>query len=262
MAWTIDLSGQVSLVTGGATGIGAATCLGFADAGSNVAVNYYPSERDRAAAAELVEQLTGKGVEAIAVEADITDEAAVNKMVENIINKWGRIDNLFNNAGIIIKEGKMHELSYSTFKKIIQVPVDGTFLVTKACLPYMLERKCGDIVMMGSGTTQNGGGDSVAYPAGKAAVEGMMAQMVNEYADQGIRVNTIRPMVIMTPIMRARYTDEAYEEYCKHLPMHRGGTSEEVANLVVYLCDRERSGFILGARIDIDGGRIHHVRFR
>lgn len=261
MAWTIDLSGQVSLVTGGATGIGAATCRGFADAGSNVAINYYPSDRDRAAAKELVEELTAKGVEAIAVEADVTDEAAVNNMVDQIIKKWGRIDNLFNNAGIIIK-AKMHELPYETFKKVTTVALDGAFLVTKACLPHMLEKQYGDIVMMGSGCTLNGGGDSVAYPAAKAGVEGMMAQMINEYADQGIRVNTIRPMVIMTPIMQARYTDESYADYCKHLPMHRGGTSEEVANLVVFLCDRERSGYILGARIDIDGGRIHHVRFR
>ena len=261
MAWTIDMTGQVSLITGGATGIGAATARSLAKTGSNIAVNYYPSDRDRAAAKELVAELEAMGVRAKGYEADITKEDQVNAMVQAILADFGQIDNLFNNAGIIIK-AKMHEMSYSDFRKVVSVALDGAFLVTKAVLPNMLSRKCGDIVFMGSGTVKNGGGDSVAYPAGKGAVEGMVAQMVNEYSADGIRVNFIRPMVIMTPIMRARYTDESYAAYCSHLPMGRGGTPEEVADLVTFLLDRKRSGFLQGVGVDIDGGRIYHVKFR
>ena len=261
MAWTIDMTGQVTLITGAATGIGAATARVLASTGSNIAVNYYPSERDREAAASLLNELRAMGVEAEGFEADITKEDQVVSMVDAIIARWGRIDNLFSNAGIIIKS-KMHEMSYENFRKVTSVAMDGTFLVTKACLPHMIAAGHGDIVFMGSGTIYNGGGDSVGYTAGKAAVEGIMAQMVNEYSAQGIRVNTIRPMVIMTPLMRARYTDESYAAYCSHLPLGRGGTPEEVGNLVAFLLDREKSGFLQGVGVNIDGGRIFHVKFR
>jgi NAD(P)-dependent dehydrogenase (short-subunit alcohol dehydrogenase family) len=262
MAWTIDLSGQVSLVTGGATGIGACVCRGLAEAGSRVAVNYYPSDRDRNAASRLISELEGLGAEALGLECDITIEQDVGRMVDAVISKWGRLDNLLNNAAIITGKYKMHELPYSEFRRIVSVSMDGTFLVTKACLPQMLAQQCGDIVMMGSGVSLNGGGDSVAYPAAKASLEGMMAQMVNEYSEQNIRVNIVRPMVIATPIMTQRYTEEGWNQYIEHMPMRRGGDPKEVADLVVFLLDRKRSGYIQGEAINIDGGRIYHVRFR
>ena len=262
MSWTIDLSGQVSLVTGGATGIGAAACRGYAEAGSNVAVNYYPSDRDREEAAKLLKELDELGVESIAVECDVTDEAGVSRMIDQIIAKWGRVDNVFSNAGLTIPTGLMHETDYETFQQIYKIALDGSFLVLRACLPHMLERRAGDIVLMGSGTVLNGGGSSVAYPAGKAALEGLMAEMVNEYAPKGIRVNLLRPMVIDTAFMRQRYTPEGWDEYVSHLPIKRGGTAEDIANLVVFLSDRERSGYIVGEAVNIDGGRIHHVIFK
>lgn len=262
MSWTIDLQGQVSLVTGGATGIGAATCRGYAQAGSNVAVNFYPSDRDRAAAAELIAELEGMGVECIGLECDVTDEQGVPAMIDRVVEKWGRIDNVFSNAGLTIPTGLMHETDYETFQRIYKIALDGTFLVLRAALPHMIEQGSGDIVLMGSGTVLNGGGSSVAYPAGKAALEGLMAEMVNEYAPQGIRVNLIRPMVIDTDFMRQRYTREGWDAYVSHLPVKRGGTAEDIANLVVFLSDRERSGYIVGQAVNIDGGRIHHVIFK
>jgi NAD(P)-dependent dehydrogenase (short-subunit alcohol dehydrogenase family) len=262
MSWTVDLTGQVSLVTGGATGIGAAACRGYAQAGSHVVVNYYPSDRDRAEASKLIEELEGLGVQALGIECDVTDEAGVNEMVEQIIGKWGRIDNVFSNAGLTTPTGLMHETDYEAFQRIYRIALDGTFLVLRACLPHMLEQGAGDIVLMGSGTVLNGGGSSVAYPAGKAALEGLMAEMVNEYAPKGIRVNLMRPMVIDTAFMRGRYTPEGWNEYVSHLPMKRGGTAEDIANLVVFLSDRNRSGYIVGEAINIDGGRIYHVIFK
>lgn len=262
MSWTIDLTGQVSLVTGGATGIGAATCRSYAEAGSHVAVNYYPSDRDREEAAKLLEELAGLGVESIGIECDVTDEAGVAKMIEQIIATWGRIDNVFSNAGLTIPTGLMHETDYDTFQQIYKIALDGSFLVLRACLPHMLAQGAGDIVLMGSGTVLNGGGSSVAYPAGKAALEGMMAEMVNEYAPKGIRVNLVRPMVIDTAFMRQRYTKAGWDEYVSHLPIKRGGTPEDIANLVVFLSDRERSGYIVGEAVNIDGGRIYHVIFK
>lgn len=262
MSWGIDLSGQVSLVTGGATGIGAATCRSYAEAGSHVAVNYYPSDRDREAADALRRELEALGVETIGVECDVTDEAGVAAMVEQIIATWGRIDNIFSNAGLTVPTGMMHETDFKTFQRVYQIALDGAFLVIRAALPHMIERGRGDIVLMGSGTVLNGGGSSVAYPAGKAALEGVMAEMVNEYAPKGIRVNLIRPMVIDTDFMRQRYTPEGWDAYVSHLPVKRGGTAEDIANLVVFLTDRTRSGYIIGEAVNIDGGRIHHVIFK
>lgn len=262
MTWTVDLTGQVSIVTGGATGIGAAACRGFADAGSHVVVNFYPSDRDRAEAPELIRDLEARGVQALGIECDVTDEAGVSEMVEQVIGKWGRIDNVFSNAGLTIPTGPMHETDYDTFQRIYKIALDGTFLVLRACLPHMLDRAAGDIVLMGSGTAINGGGSSVAYPAGKAALEGLMAEMVNEYAPRGIRVNLMRPMVVDTAFMRARYSPEGWNEYVSHLPVKRGGTPEDIANLVVFLSDRNRSGYIVGEAINIDGGRINHVIFK
>ena len=261
MAWTIDLSHQVSLVTGGATGIGAATCRGYAEAGSNVAVNYYPSERDRAAAKELIKELRDMGVEAEGYECDVTDEAQVVQMIKDIVERFGRIDNLFSNAGIV-KAAKMDQMSLADFKAVVDVPVVGTFLVCRECIPYMLKQGAGDIVIMGSGCTFNGGGSSVAYPTGKAALEGLMAQMVNEYAAKGIRTNIIRPMVIDTPMMTARYTEETWNHYVDHMPMKIAGTPEDVANLVVFLSDRVRSRYICGAGVNIDGARILHLAYK
>ncbi len=262
MSWTIDLSGQVSLVTGGATGIGAAACRGYAEAGSHVAINYYPSDRDRAESAKLAKELEALGVETLGIECDVTDETGVGKMVDQIIDKWGHIDNVFSNAGLTIPTGLMHETDYATFQQVYKIALDGTFLVLRACLPHMLKQGAGDIVLMGSGTVLNGGGSSVAYPAGKAALEGLMAEMVNEYAPKGIRVNLMRPMVIDTAFMRQRYTPEGWNEYVSHLPIKRGGTPEDIANLVIFLSDRERSGYIVGEAINIDGGRIYHVIFK
>lgn len=262
MSYEIDLTGQVSLVTGGATGIGAATALLYAEAGSDVVVNYYPSKRDREAVALLQGKIESLGVRCLPYECDVTDVEGVEKMVERTIEEYGRIDNVFSNAGLTEETGPMHETDFAKFQRLYQIALDGTFLVLKACLPHMVKQGAGDIVLMGSGTVLNGGGSSVAYPAGKAALEGLMAQMVNEYTPQGIRINIVRPMVIDTAFMQDRYTREGWNEYVQHLPIKRGGTPEDIANLVVFLSDRERSGYIVGAAINIDGGRIHHVIFK
>lgn len=262
MSYEIDLQGQVSLVTGGATGIGAATSLLYAEAGSDVVVNYFPSDRDRQAVAELKEKIEALGVRCLPFEADVTDPVGVNAMVDAAISEFGRIDNVFSNAGLTRETGPMHETDFKDFQRLYQIALDGSFHVLKACLPHMLNQGSGDVVLMGSGTVLNGGGSSVAYPAGKAALEGLMAEMVNEYAPKGIRVNLIRPMVIDTAFMQNRYTREGWNEYVAHLPIKRGGTPEDIANLVVFLSDRERSGYIVGTAINIDGGRINHVIFK
>ena len=257
MAWTIDMTGKNTLVTGGATGIGAQTCRELAEAGCNVAVNYYPSERDRAAAKELLEELRAMGVKAEGYEADVSSEEQVNAMVEKVVADFGSLEKLFSNAGNFNK-CLMHEMDLAEWRRITSVHLDGAFLVAKACVVQMLKQGEGDIVFMASGCGLNGGGGSVAYPAAKAGIEGMMHEMVNEYASKGIRVNCIRPMVIETPMTRGRYDDAGWEHYLCYLPAKKAGTPKNVADLVVFLLDRERSEFILGASINIDGGRILH----
>lgn len=260
--YEIDLSGKVALVTGGATNIGAACAVRLAQAGARVAINCFPdpaNPQEKSEDAENVAKaIRSAGGLAEIFPCDVGDEAACEKMVADMIALWGRVDILVNNA-VLFKKDKMLDLTREAFQRMFEVNVLGPFALCRACIPDMLKRSDGAIFFMSSSNVVNGGGDSPAYPACKGALEGMMKNIVKEFGKRGIRCNSLRPSVILTPNMLERHGKEGFEKYVSFIPTPRAGTCDDVAHMVVFLSDSEKAGYLNGGVFHIDGARIYQI---
>lgn len=259
MAYEISLKGKTALITGSARGIGAEIARQMAIAGANIVINYIDIPADKEALPALEAEIKSYGVDVLSVCADVSDENQVNAMVDAANKKFGGVDILVNNAGITIVS-KIEEMTTAQWRKMMGVILDGAFFATRAVLPYMLSKKSGNIIMVTTNCTVNGGGGSVAYPAAKSGVEGIVKQLVNDYAASGIRANIIQPAVIDTDLFRQRYsTDEAVAEYGKKQPIGRVGKPIDIANAVVFLAS-DKSSYIIGATLPVDGGRTYYKK--
>lgn len=259
MAFEISLKGKTALITGGARGIGAEICRQMAIAGADIIVNYYHSDVDRKAAEMLERELLNSGVSVLRCEADVSKEDEVRRMIDEAIDRFGKIDILVNNAGILVSS-RFEEISSETWGKVLDVILNGAFLVSRYIIPHMLENKSGSIIMITTNCTVNGGGGSAAYPASKAGVEGLAKQLVVEYASKGIRTNIIQPAVIDTEMFRQRYrTDEEVGAYGKSLPVGRVGKPVDIANAAVFLAS-EKASYICGVTMQVDGGRTFYKK--
>ena len=253
----ISLKGKTALVTGGARGIGAEICRSMAKAGADIVINYYNCKADIDALPKLTSEIESYGVSALAICADVSKEDEVNEMVKKANDCFGGVDILVNNAGITIT-AKLHEMTTEQWKTMTPQNLDGAFYTTRAVLPYMLEKNSGSIIMVTTNCTVNGGGGSPAYPAAKCGVEGIVKQLVNDYAKQGIRANIVRPAVIDTELLRQRYpTDEEISDYGKVLPVGHVGKPSDIANAVVFLAS-ECAEYICGESILVEGGRTYY----
>jgi len=258
MAFEISLSGKNALVTGGARGIGAEICRRLAKAGADVAINYYHSDADRAAAGSLAGEIEAMGRRALLCECDVSKEDEVAEMTERLAGEFGSLEIVVNNAGILISK-PMEELSYREWRAVTGVILDGAFLVSRYALPLM---SGGAFVMISSNCAINGGGGSAAYPAAKAGLEGLARQIVIEYAGKGIRANIIQPSVIDTDMFRQRYpTDEDVANYGKRMPVGRVGTPADIANAAVFLAS-DLAAYICGATLQVDGGRTFYAKMK
>lgn len=256
MSFNISLAGRTVLVTGGARGIGAEICRQMAIAGANIIINYYHIDQDRIAARKLEDELKDYGADVLCCEADVSKEEEVKDMVNKAIGKFSRIDILVNNAGLTLP-AKFEEMNYETWKRVLDVVLNGTFFVTRYTVPHMLKNNYGSIIMISTNCTINGGGGGANYPAAKAGVEGLAKQLVVEYASRGIRTNIIQPSVIDTELLRQRYpTDKDIEEYGKKLPIGRVGKPVDIANAAVFLAS-DKASYICGASLLVDGGRTY-----
>ncbi len=239
------LDGRRALVTGGASGIGEATCRALAGAGALVTI----ADLDAAGAQKLAGELEG----ASALALDITDEAAVNAALGGL----ERLDILVNNAGIGLV-GSIEETERADFERLLRVNVEGTYLVTRAAMPRLLEAK-GSIVNIGSVAGLVAVKRRFAYCATKGAVVAMSRQLAIEYAGR-LRVNCICPGTVDTPFVEAyleRYHKHEKEKVRAELnarqPIGRLGRPDEIANLALYLCSAEAE-FVTGSVVTIDGG--------
>ncbi|MGA9276727.1 glucose 1-dehydrogenase [Ilumatobacter sp.] len=245
---------NVILVTGGGRGIGRATCLRAAGAGYDVVVNW---TRDRAAADTTVERCEALGARAIAVRADVSDESAVRAMFDEA-QGFGKLRVLVNNAGIVAPQMRFDEMSVDRWRQLIDVNIVGAFLCAREAIRRMSTRLGGDggvIVNVSSAAAYLGSpGEYVDYAASKAAIDTLTIGLGKELAEDGIRVNAVRPGVITTEIHASGGEPERAQRVAPSVPMRRPGEPDEVAAAVMWLASDEAS-YITGTTLDCSGGR-------
>ena len=253
----MDFSGKVALVTGGGNGIGRAASVGFAERGAKVVV----VDRDGKAAEATAGIIRQKGGDAVAVTADVTKSEDVKSYVKAAIDKYGRIDCFFNNAGIEGKVAHTAEYDEAMFDAVMSVNVKGVFLGLRHVLPVMLKQQRGAIVNTASVAGMVASPGMPAYVASKHAVIGLTKTAAGEVARSGVRVNAVCPGPIDTRMIHSLENmlnpadpGSVGDRYQSNIPLGRYGTPEEVANLVLFLCS-DLAGNITGAQYVVDGGR-------
>ncbi|MFC5704045.1 SDR family NAD(P)-dependent oxidoreductase [Cohnella faecalis] len=248
------LQGKICLITGSGSGIGRSTAVRFAEEGAVVIVNDL-NDRD---GNETVAEIRSNGGEAFYYGANVTEPDKVEAMVADIIAVHGRIDVLFNNAGIS-GVGKLHETELAQWERVLQVNVIGVYIVSKAVLPHMMERRNGSIINMSSCIAEIGLAQRAPYAASKGAVLSLTKSMQVDYAPYHIRVNALLPGTILTPFVE-RYLKESYEDpeagyrslKARQLSGDLGRPSD-VAQAAVFLASDE-STFVMGSPFYVDGG--------
>lgn len=250
-----DLSGKVAIITGGAGGIGKETAKQFLDAGAKIVLVDLMDDALQATKAEL----ESKG-DVYTVQADVSKEEDVQNYVKETVDKYGRIDIFFNNAGIEGKVAPIIEQSVDDFDKVLAVNVRGVFLGLKHVLPVMMKQKSGSIINTSSVAGLNGSPSVSPYIASKHAVTGLTKTAAIEAASSNIRVNSIHPSPVHTRMMRSLEegyspgsAQEAQQGFAEAIPLGRYGESEDIAKLVLFLASDD-STFITGAQYRIDGG--------
>ena len=249
----MKLDNKVALITGAASGIGRASAIKFAREGASVVAADIQAE----AVEETARMITSEGGTATPVHADVTDGASVHRMVRTAVDTYGRLDILFNNAGLGAR-GTILEIDESTFDRLFAVNVKGVFLGCKEAIPIMIAQKSGVILNTASQLGLVGADASAVYPATKGAIIQLTKCLSLDHARDGIRVNAVCPGPIDTPLARrgreqAGNPEEVLKLRLQQIPMGRIGQPEEVADVAAYLCSDEAS-FITGAAIVADGG--------
>ena len=236
------------IVTGGSRGIGAATCIRFAELGYNVILNYNNS---REAAVMLAESQRQLGRAVYPCRADVSDRAAVEKMVDNVLREFGKIDVLVNNAGIANQE-LFTDVSMEDWNKMISVNLTGVFNCTQAVLPSMIKNHSGSIINVSSVWGETGASCEVPYSTVKAGIIGMTKALAKEVGPSGIRVNCVAPGVISTK-MNSHLSLEDMNSLIDETPLCRIGEADEVATSITFLAS-EDSSFITGHVLSVNGG--------
>ena len=248
------LRDKVCVITGAGSGIGKATALRFATEGAFVVC----ADIDAASAAETVHQIRAAGGGAEAIQVDVVDPAGAERLATEASRLGGRIDVLFNNAGIS-GVGTLHETSLELWDRVMAVNVRGVFLVSKYVVPCMIERRRGSIINMSSTIAEIGLARRASYAASKGAVLALTRAMQVDYAPFGIRVNALLPGTIHTPFvekfLRESYPDreEGLRAIRKRQLTDELGKPEDVASAALFLASDE-SAFVMGSALFVDGG--------
>jgi len=252
------LLGQKALVTGASSGIGRAIALALGDAGADVGINYV---RDEDKALALAEEIRGRGSRALALRADVSDEAQVRAMFGAMLEQLGTIDILVNNAGLQL-DAPFHELTLAQWNKVLAVNLTGQFLCSREAVREFMRRgvradvscSAGKIICVSSVHEVIPWAGHVNYAASKGGVMLMMKSLAQEVAPYRIRVNSICPGAIRTPInMQAWDTAAAYNELMKLIPYKRIGEPEEIGRAAVWLAS-DYADYVHGVSLFVDGG--------
>ncbi|MBO0952817.1 SDR family oxidoreductase [Fibrella forsythiae] len=252
------LSGQTALVTGANSGIGAGVAKSLAKAGANVVVNYVSKPEDAEA---MVTELKSYGVDALAIQADVSKEEQVQAMFSQAVDQFGTVDILVNNAGLQ-RDAKFDEMTLAQWQLVIDVNLTGQFLCAREAIREFLRRgprpdvsrATGKIICMSSVHEIIPWAGHVNYASSKGAIKMLMQSLAQEYGDRQIRVNSICPGAIQTPINTGAWnTPQALNSLMTLIPYNRIGQPEDIGNLAVFLASDD-SDYITGASIFIDGG--------
>lgn len=242
-------------ITGASRGIGAAAAQAAATKGWSVGVGYnHRSE----AADEVVAACRQTGVEAMAVQVDVADEAAVISAFDAVTGALGPISSVVVNAGILFEVARLDEMSLERVRRVMDVNVLGAFLCCREAVLRMSTRHGGSggtIVNIGSAAAYLGSANEfIDYAASKGAMDTLTIGLAREVADEGIRVNCVRPGLIDTTIHADAGVPDRVERLKGNIPMQRGGTPDEVADLILYLAG-DASSYVTGSLINVSGGR-------
>lgn len=241
---------KTALITGGTRGIGKQIALTLAQNGYDIAINY---RTENEALKETKKQVEEKGVKCLAVQGDVSNFEDCERFVKEVIEEYGKIDVLVNNAGIT-KDTLLMRMKKEDFEDVIDTNLVGTFNVTKNVISYMMKARSGRIINMSSVVGVSGNAGQTNYSASKAGIIGFTKSLAKEVASRGILVNAVAPGFIetdMTDILK----DDVKEEIAKSIPLKKMGKTEDVANVVKFLAG-EDSTYITGQVINVDGGML------
>ena len=242
------LEGKVALVTGAARGIGKAVALKLASEGANIAFTDLAIDENGQATQQELEAL---GVKAKGYASNAANFEETHQVVTEIVKDFGRIDVLVNNAGIT-KDGLMMRMSEGQWDAVLNVNLKSAFNFIHACTPIMMKQRSGSIINMASVVGVHGNAGQCNYSASKAGMIGLAKSIAQELGSRGIRANAIAPGFIITD-MTAALPENVREEWCKKIPLRRGGTPEDVANIALFLAS-DLSAYVSGQVIQVDGG--------
>jgi 3-oxoacyl-[acyl-carrier protein] reductase len=245
----MQLRGRKALVTGGASGIGRAIALAFASEGAEVALTYLTSDPG-----STVDAARSKGVRALALKADLSQEQEADRVVETTIRELGALDILVANAGGLVQRSRTVDMPFSLWCEVMAVNLNSTFLCCRAALRHMEPRRTGNLILISSLAGHNGGGsEATHYGAAKGAMITYTRGLAKEVGPLGIRVNGIAPGLIATRFHDTFNTPQGRRSVVEVTPLRREGTSEDVAGAAVFLAS-ECSSFLTGETIEVNGG--------
>ncbi|MGH7819131.1 MAG: SDR family NAD(P)-dependent oxidoreductase [Candidatus Binatia bacterium] len=248
-----DLDGKTVLVTGASTGIGAEVARRFALEGARVAVHYLSSEK---AAEDVVAGITAAGGEAMLVRADVASKHDVTRMVGAVVEQFGALDVLVNNAGSPVVRSTIEELREEDWDRAIAVNLKSVFLCSQSVIPIMRQRGRGRIVNVTSVVARTGE-SSAHYAAAKGGANTLTRALARELAPHGIAVNAVSPGLVDTP-MHGKFTTDVqaiFERVVPKIPLGRAGRSQDVASWVLFLAS-EQAAFVTGQVIEVNGGQL------
>ncbi|MBQ5398051.1 MAG: 3-oxoacyl-[Ruminococcus sp.] len=244
----MDFKGKTAVVTGGYSGIGRAVSEKLASLGADIALVGIGSENDKNAALESIRAL---GVKVLAYDCDVSDFAAGEAVIKEIISEFGKIDILVNNAGIT-RDKLMLNMPEEDFDAVINVNLKGAFNMTKHVYKPFMRQRSGRIVNVASIVGINGNAGQANYSASKAGVIGLTKSVARELAARGVTCNAVAPGYIDTAMTQA-LSDKVKDEISASIPMKRRGLPEDVANVITFLCS-DMASYVTGEVIRVDGG--------
>ncbi|VVE56648.1 SDR family NAD(P)-dependent oxidoreductase [Pandoraea anhela] len=249
-----DLKGKFVLITGASTGIGAAAARAFAAHGANVAVHYNRSADNAEIVAEAVRAL---GVKAMTVAADVQDTGAIDAAVAHVLDGFGRIDVLINNAGSLVARTPFTDVTDAYFDEVLNVNARSVVAFSRAVVPAMRKQGGGAIVNVTSIAARHGGGPgALIYAAAKGFVSTLTRGMAKELMADRIRVNAVSPGVIMTPFHEQFSTQAQIDAFRQSIPMGRLGEPDECSGAFLYLASETLASYVTGQIIEVNGGQL------